>query len=188
MTAIHPAPVQFSSDQLAIDPILHFFHYAHLPAALQASSRPFCELAGLIINNLPRNAERTVALRKLLEAKDAAGRANVGAAGVASGGTWLDRVRVEHAELTVRMKALAQFFADGYPGVESTEDHAQLNEQYLAMENYRAILAARIENAEHKARPGAVRSPPMEGLEDGSAIRETGGHDQDRDGPIKFGD
>lgn len=30
-----------------------------------------------IVTSLPRNAERTVALRKLLEAKDAAVRANV---------------------------------------------------------------------------------------------------------------
>jgi len=44
---------------------------------LQAASRPFCELAAHIIGTLPRNAERTVALRKLLEAKDAAVRANV---------------------------------------------------------------------------------------------------------------
>lgn len=108
--------------------------------------------------------------------------------GAVASETWLDRVKAEHRELTVRMKALAQFFADGYPGMEKTEDIAQLNEQYLVMENYRAILAARIENIEHETRPGAERRPPMEGLEDGSAIRETGGHDQDRDGPVKFGD
>ena len=75
--------------------ILQFFAYAHLPPQLQAVSRPFCELACaiangqqpddeaagcIIINNgapLPRNPERTVALRKLLEAKDAAVRALV---------------------------------------------------------------------------------------------------------------
>ena len=52
-------------------------HYTHLPMALQASSRPFCELAAHIVTTLPRNAERSVALRKLPEAKDAAVRANV---------------------------------------------------------------------------------------------------------------
>lgn len=36
---------------------------------------PFCELAYTIVGSLPRNAERSVALRKLLEAKDAAVRA-----------------------------------------------------------------------------------------------------------------
>ena len=57
------------------DPILQFFAYAHLPAPLQAVSKPFCELATHIVTTLPRNPERTVALRKLLEAKDAGVRA-----------------------------------------------------------------------------------------------------------------
>lgn len=67
--------------------ILQFFEYAHLPASLQMVSLPFCDLAKRIVGNgadtppagafiqLPRNPERTVALRKLLEAKDAAVRA-----------------------------------------------------------------------------------------------------------------
>ena len=75
--AIHPSPIEFTQRHLTDDPILRFFHYAHLPAALQAASRPFCELAHHIVTSLPRNAERSVALRKLLEAKDAAVRANV---------------------------------------------------------------------------------------------------------------
>lgn len=74
---IHPAPVEFSQQLIDADPILHFFHYTHLPASLQEASRPFCELASHIVSTLPRNAERSVALRKLLEAKDAAVRANV---------------------------------------------------------------------------------------------------------------
>jgi hypothetical protein len=57
------------------EPILQFFAYAHLPATLQSISRPFHEMACWIDSNLPRNPERTVALRKLLEAKDAAVRA-----------------------------------------------------------------------------------------------------------------
>jgi hypothetical protein len=55
--------------------ILQFFSYAHLPEEMQRVSQPFCELALLIVNRLPRNPERTVALRKLLESKDAAVRA-----------------------------------------------------------------------------------------------------------------
>ena len=74
---IHPAPNEFSPQLLDADPILRYFHYKHLPAQLQSTSRPFCELAAHIVTTLPRNAERTVALRKLLEAKDAAVRANV---------------------------------------------------------------------------------------------------------------
>jgi hypothetical protein len=54
---------------------MQFFTYAHLPAHLQAISQPFGELAHKIVNELPRNPERTVALRKLLEAKDCAVRA-----------------------------------------------------------------------------------------------------------------
>ena len=75
---IHPAPTEFTELQLSGDPILRFFHYRHLPEKLQAASAPFCKLAEHIVATLPRNAERTVALRKLLEAKDAAVRANLG--------------------------------------------------------------------------------------------------------------
>ena len=73
--AIHPAPTEFTQDEIAQDHVLRYFHYAHLPAVLQVRSKPFCDLARHIINTTPRNAERTVALRKLLEAKDAGVRA-----------------------------------------------------------------------------------------------------------------
>lgn len=65
------------SDQTTPDHIEQFFAYDHLPERLQAVSKPFGELAKLIVSTLPRNPERTVALRKLLEAKDAAVRALV---------------------------------------------------------------------------------------------------------------
>lgn len=55
--------------------IQQFFAYSHLPTHLQEISRPFGELAQKVVETLPRNPERTVALRKLLEAKDAAVRA-----------------------------------------------------------------------------------------------------------------
>lgn len=54
--------------------ILQFFAFHYLPERLQAISRPFFILSEQI-RFLPRNPERTVALRKLLEAKDAAVRA-----------------------------------------------------------------------------------------------------------------
>lgn len=57
------------------DPIMQFFAFSHLPPHLQAVSQPFGEMAARIVETLPRNPERTVALRKLLEAKDAAVRA-----------------------------------------------------------------------------------------------------------------
>lgn len=55
--------------------MLQFFTYEHLPAHLQEVSKPFCGLAQYIVDHLPQNPERTVALRKLLEAKDCAVRA-----------------------------------------------------------------------------------------------------------------
>lgn len=58
----------------AIAGVLQFFAFAHLPPHLQEVSKPFCELAEKIADG-PSNAEATVALRKLLEAKDAAVRA-----------------------------------------------------------------------------------------------------------------
>lgn len=57
------------------DKMLQFFAYEHLPAHLQAVSKPFHNLATLIVTTLPQNPERTVALRKLLESKDCAVRA-----------------------------------------------------------------------------------------------------------------
>ena len=57
-----------------MDRLLQFFKYEHLPSHLQEVSRPFCDLANHIESSLPTNAERTVALRKLLEAKDCAVR------------------------------------------------------------------------------------------------------------------
>jgi hypothetical protein len=119
---IHPAPTEFSGAQIAQDQILHFFHYAHLPEKLRATSRMFFMLAAECVNTLPRNAERTVALRKLLEAKDAAVRANLPTPVMQNGGF--------------------QPAAKPAPGT-------------------------RVELGEP---------------------REIGGHDEDRDGPIPFGD
>jgi hypothetical protein len=63
--------------EVMMEPILQFFAYAHLPEHLQAISKPFGELANILVATLPRNPERTVALRKLLESKDAAVRAKL---------------------------------------------------------------------------------------------------------------
>jgi hypothetical protein len=57
------------------EPMLQFFKYEHLPARLQLISKSYCDLAVYTASTLPRNPERTVALRKLLEAKDCAVRA-----------------------------------------------------------------------------------------------------------------
>jgi hypothetical protein len=65
-----------ASEQQA-DHIMQFFGYAHLPESLADVSKKFAELADAIVATVPRNPERTVALRKILEAKDAAVRACV---------------------------------------------------------------------------------------------------------------
>jgi len=56
------------------DPVFQYFKFAHLPEKLQAVSRRFYELAEWMIFNLPRNPERTFALRELMLSKDAAVR------------------------------------------------------------------------------------------------------------------
>lgn len=56
------------------DRMLQFFEYKHLPEHLQKVSAPFHMMANDLVENLPSNPERTVALRKLLEAKDCAVR------------------------------------------------------------------------------------------------------------------
>lgn len=55
--------------------MLKWFAYEHLSAHLQSYSKPFGELAEQVCATIEPGPERTVALRKLLEAKDAAVRA-----------------------------------------------------------------------------------------------------------------
>ena len=59
------------------DHIMQFFAFEHLPPHLREVSEPYSKMADAIVANLPRNPERTVALRKLLESKDAAVRAKL---------------------------------------------------------------------------------------------------------------
>ena len=60
----------------AVEHLLQFFAYDHLPQHLQDVSQPFAALAARIAGQ-SSNPETTVALRKLLEAKDAAVRASL---------------------------------------------------------------------------------------------------------------
>jgi len=62
---------------MAIERMLQWFAYDHLPAALQTASQPFCQLAEQIVRDVEPGPERTVGLRKLLEAKDAIVRATL---------------------------------------------------------------------------------------------------------------
>lgn len=65
-----------SAAHSSIRAVLQYFTYSHLPVDKQAVSRPFAELAALLVREVAQNAELTVALRRLLEAKDAAVRAS----------------------------------------------------------------------------------------------------------------
>lgn len=58
----------------SIASIMQFFAFEHLPPHLQAISKPFAMLASDLARLEP-SPELTVALRKLLESKDAAVRA-----------------------------------------------------------------------------------------------------------------
>lgn len=60
-----------------LDRMLQFFVYDHLPVHLQAVSRPFSDLANMIVTTYPSNPERTAGLRKLLEAKDCIVRSTI---------------------------------------------------------------------------------------------------------------
>lgn len=63
------------AERNAEEPMLRYFEYGHLrPGIMQATSAEFHRLAHSLVDELPRTPERTVALRKLLESKDAAVR------------------------------------------------------------------------------------------------------------------
>ena len=58
------------------DPMLRYFACAHLPEGIMRDiASTFQGMARDLVVRLPRTPERTVALRKLLESKDAAVRA-----------------------------------------------------------------------------------------------------------------
>ena len=61
----------------SVDRMLKWFCYDHLPQELQTVSSHFHQLADLICTVVEPGPERTVALRKLLESKDAAVRAKL---------------------------------------------------------------------------------------------------------------
>jgi hypothetical protein len=59
------------------DDILQFFQYEHLQPAQARIAKGFHDFAEQVVRHLPQCPERTVALRKLLESKDAAVRATL---------------------------------------------------------------------------------------------------------------
>ncbi|MER9628395.1 hypothetical protein [Mesorhizobium sp. M0296] len=67
--------VEGPKDEPPPEHVMQFFEFSHLPPTLKEISRPFSQMAEDIVRKLPRNQQRTMALNKLLEAKDAAVRA-----------------------------------------------------------------------------------------------------------------
>jgi hypothetical protein len=58
-----------------VNPLMKFFEFEHLSDDLKPISEPFHKLAHDMNNNLPDSSEKSVGLRKLLEAKDCMVRA-----------------------------------------------------------------------------------------------------------------
>lgn len=54
--------------------LLKYFAYEHLPSDLRELSKLYHDMAVRMSDRLPDGSEKTVAIRKLLEAKDAAVR------------------------------------------------------------------------------------------------------------------
>lgn len=59
------------------DPMQRHFAFSHLPPHLKQVSEPFAQLADDMCSRLKPGPERTVMLRKLLEAKDCAVRQRI---------------------------------------------------------------------------------------------------------------
>lgn len=68
---------EITPEDVAAEPMLQFFGWSHLPPHLQPRSALFGRMALELVKTTPRNPERTVALRKLLESKDAGVRAHL---------------------------------------------------------------------------------------------------------------
>ena len=76
-----PGCYQTDEEKMQEDRMMKWFAYEHLPENLKDISQPFCFLAREMCHKIEPGPERTVMLRKLLEAKDAAVRAVVSPGG-----------------------------------------------------------------------------------------------------------
>ena len=90
--------------------------------------------------------------------------------------SFISRVRKEHADLAAKQQKLCDFIAsENFAALDTTHQHL-LIAQRGTMETYKMILALRLE----RAGPEEPSEPAL-----GEPV-ETGGHDIDRDGPLKF--
>ncbi len=74
-------PSEQPQDEKPAERMMKWFEFKHLPEHLQVVSVKFWEVACSICALVDPGPERTVALRKLLEAKDAAVRAKLNPGG-----------------------------------------------------------------------------------------------------------
>lgn len=134
--------------------ILQYFAYEHLPAHMQDFAGPFARLAAGLAAS-PPSPELTVALRKLLEGRDAAVRAlrpqrtpaevEAMAAGWAGPTTARERVVLELAELEDRLSRLTPFLGGAKFATLPAEQQADLREQEPVMRRYALILRRRLD-------------------------------------------
>jgi hypothetical protein len=169
----------FTPAQCDADPILRYFEYQHLPLALQGVSEQFCTLAGFVVSEIPRNPERTVALRKLLEAKDAAVRSVLPVKGASREETFYTRLLSESRELEGRIEKLETFIGTtaflALPG----DQQALLDAQRSTMKSYAEILGRRIAALQSS---GQGQAEAVEEI--GEGVRFTG-RNQDEE-PLDF--
>lgn len=69
--------LQTFKEEAESERMLKWFAFEHLPAHLQATSQQFALVAHNLVHTCKPGPERTIALRKLLESKDAAVRATL---------------------------------------------------------------------------------------------------------------
>ena len=141
-----------------MSPILKHFAFGHLPARLQEVSRPICELAQQMDSLLSDGAEKSVGLRKLLEAKDAFVRAAIeshdarvpamqDAEPVSSLPPHQQRVIDERDELNEKLLKLQDFISSSSVFENlADEEKSRLLSQCKAMVEYWSILDERISN------------------------------------------
>lgn len=66
---------EFSEGKMGEDRMLKWFKHEHLPTHIKDTAYSFFRLAEIIVNQIKPGPERAVALRKLLESREAAIRA-----------------------------------------------------------------------------------------------------------------
>lgn len=97
---------------------------------------------------------------------------------------FVSRLKTERNQLSERVEKLEAYLDGNAPGATDAQREL-LKAQLPAMNAYLQILEIRLENLRTAAWSDRPRVASEQSI--GEAV-ETGGHDEDRDGPIPFGD